>query len=87
MLRTILDQYELKSTIILLVLPHTEMKRDNGDSISYLQEKDAMHKRNKDLRDFGENRQQILVEFIDTARSTKSGRTIAFLTMPRLFPD
>lgn len=32
----------------------------------------------KDLRDFGENRQQILVEFIDTARSTKSGRTIAF---------
>jgi integrase len=31
----------------------------------------------KGLRDFGENRQQILVEFIDTARSMKWGRTIA----------
>ncbi len=31
----------------------------------------------KDLRDFGENRQQILVEFIDTAKSFKGGRTIA----------
>lgn len=31
----------------------------------------------KDLRDFGENRQQILVEFIDTAKSTKWGKTIA----------
>jgi len=29
------------------------------------------------LRDFGENRQQILVELIDTARSMKWGRTIA----------
>lgn len=31
----------------------------------------------KDLRDFGENRQQILVEFIDTAKSLKGGSTIA----------
>ncbi|MFC3767670.1 hypothetical protein [Paenibacillus sp. GCM10012303] len=31
----------------------------------------------KGLRDFGENRQQILVEFIDTARSMKWGKTIS----------
>ncbi|NRF93228.1 tyrosine-type recombinase/integrase [Paenibacillus frigoriresistens] len=31
----------------------------------------------KDLRDFGENRQQILVEFIDTAKSMKWGKIIA----------
>jgi integrase len=31
----------------------------------------------KGLRDFGENRQQILVELIDTAKSLKGGRTIA----------
>jgi integrase len=31
----------------------------------------------KDLRDFGENRQKILVEFIDTAKSMKWGKTIA----------
>lgn len=32
----------------------------------------------KDLRDFGENRQQLLVEFIDTALSLKSCKHIAF---------
>ncbi|MCW3792636.1 hypothetical protein OM416_13660 [Paenibacillus sp. LS1] len=31
----------------------------------------------KDLRDFGENRQQIIVELLDTACSTKVGKTIA----------
>lgn len=32
----------------------------------------------KGLRDFGENRQQLLVEFIDTALSLKKGKKIAF---------
>lgn len=32
----------------------------------------------KDLRDFGENRQQLLIELIDTALSLKKGKPIAF---------